>query len=145
MQNKISIIPEGLTRYLQPLNVSINKPFKDELKKRYTKYCKDQQVNKARVTQEDLINWVAEVLYYGKLTSEIISKSFKRAEITLVLDKSQDEMFIGLNQLLNDYQVIVEQVDQPVKEQNEEMKDTEINDNNNNLMKIIKKKKTQLI
>ena len=111
------------------------------MKKRYTKYCKDQLVNKARVTQEDLINWVAEVLYYGKLTSEIISKSFKRAGITLVLDRSQDEMFIGLNQLLNDYQVIVEQVDQLVKEQNEEMKDTEINDNNNNLMKIIKRKR----
>ena len=47
---KISMIPGGLARYLQSLNVSINKPFKDELKKRYTKYCIDQQGIKKRVT-----------------------------------------------------------------------------------------------
>ena len=30
---KISMIPEGLARCLQPLDVSINKPYKDELRK----------------------------------------------------------------------------------------------------------------
>ena len=30
---KISMIPEGLDRCLQPLDVSINKPYKDELRK----------------------------------------------------------------------------------------------------------------
>ena len=52
----ISMIPGGLKRYLQPLDVSINKPFKDELKKRYTRYCMDQQDIKARVTQIDFID-----------------------------------------------------------------------------------------
>ena len=47
---KISMISCGLTRYLQPLDVSINKPFKDELKKRYIKYCINQKDTKARVT-----------------------------------------------------------------------------------------------
>ena len=41
-KTKISMIIGGLTRYLQPLDLSINKPFKDELKKRYTKYCIDK-------------------------------------------------------------------------------------------------------
>ena len=34
-KTKISMIPGGLSRYLHPLDASINKPFKDELKKRY--------------------------------------------------------------------------------------------------------------
>ena len=55
-KSKISMIPQGPTRYLQPKDVYINKPSKDESKKRYTKYCIDQKDPKARITQEDLIN-----------------------------------------------------------------------------------------
>ena len=32
------MIPGDLTRYLQPLDVSISKPFKDKLRKKYTDY-----------------------------------------------------------------------------------------------------------
>ena len=67
------------------------------------------------------------------MSSEIISKSFKAAGITLALDGSEDEMFIGHNQLINDDQVMVEQVEQPVDEQDEEIKDPEIDDKRNNL------------
>ena len=38
-KNLISPIPTGLTRFIQPLDVSINKPFKDALKKEYINYC----------------------------------------------------------------------------------------------------------
>ena len=34
-KNLLSFIPAGLTRFIQPLDVSINKPFKDALKKEY--------------------------------------------------------------------------------------------------------------
>ena len=34
-----SMIPGGLTNYLQPQEIFISKPFKDGFKKRYTKYC----------------------------------------------------------------------------------------------------------
>ena len=57
----------------------------------------DQQDIKARVTQEDLINWVAEVYYDDKLSSEIIDESFKITEITLALNESEDEIFINHN------------------------------------------------
>ena len=40
-ETKISMIPDGLKIYLQPLDVLINKPIKNELKKRYTKYYID--------------------------------------------------------------------------------------------------------
>ena len=102
-KTKIIMIPGGLTRYPQPLNLSINKPFKDKLKKRLTKYCMDQQT--------DLINWVAEVWYDDKLPDGFISKSLKIAGITLSLDRSEDEIFIGHDQLLNDDQVKVGQVE----------------------------------
>ena len=41
-KTKISIIPDGIKRYLQPLDIFINKAFKNELKKWYTKYCIDK-------------------------------------------------------------------------------------------------------
>ena len=96
-KTKIIMISGGLTRYLQSLEVSINKLFKDELKKRYTKYCMDQQDIKTTIPQEDLTNRVAEVWYDDKLSSDIINKSFKTSGITLALDGSEDEMLIGHN------------------------------------------------
>ena len=93
-KTKIIMIPWGLKRYLQPLDVSTNKSFKDELKKSYTKYCMDQQDIKARVIQEDLINWVAKVRYNWKMFSEIINKSFKTAGITLELDRSESKCWL---------------------------------------------------
>ena len=67
------------------------------------------------------------------MSSEIISKSFKAAGITLALDSCEDEMFIGHNQLLNDDQVMVDQVEQPVDEQDKKIKDAEIDEKRNNL------------
>ena len=52
------MIPEGLTRYLQSLNLSINKTFKDELRKKYTDYLMETKKSNAKVSQNDLINWV---------------------------------------------------------------------------------------
>ena len=122
LKTKISMIPGGITRHLQPLDESINKPLKDELKKRYTKYCTDQKDIKARVTQKDLINWVGEIWYDDKLTSEMVRKSFKTTWITLELDGNEVKMFIGHNSLLKDDQVMVEQVEQPADKQDEGMK-----------------------
>ena len=72
MKIQISLIPGGLTRYVQPLDASINKPFKDELKKKYTKYFIDQK-DTFKVTQKDLINWVWEIWHDDKLSSETVS------------------------------------------------------------------------
>ena len=44
-KTKISMIPDGLSRYLHPLDVSINKPFKDELKKRYIEILNSYKIS----------------------------------------------------------------------------------------------------
>ena len=74
----------------------------------------------------------------------MLNKSFKTTEITLALDWSEDEMFIGYNSLLKYDQSVDEQVEQPTDEQDEGMKDAEIDDNNsNNMRKKMKERKRQ--
>ena len=38
-ESKVMMIPGGLTKYLQPLDVSINKPFKEETRRKYNEHC----------------------------------------------------------------------------------------------------------
>ena len=59
-----------------------------------------------------------------KLSSEIVNKSFKTVGIILELDGSDEEMLICHYLLLKDNELMAEQ--------DEEMKDAEIDDNSNN-------------
>ena len=110
----ISMIPGGLTRYLQPLDVSINKPFKDELRKKYTDYWMETKNSNAKVSQNYLINWVWEVWYSKRISSNMIRKSFKEAGITLNLNGNEDEMFVANNKLLGNDQEMVYEDEQPI-------------------------------
>ena len=135
-ETSISMIPGGLTRYLQPLNVFINKPFKDELRKKYTDYWMETKNSNAKVSQNKLINWVWEVWYSKSIFSNMIRKSFKAAGITLNLDGSEDEMFVSNNKLLGNYQEMVYEDEQPINpneliEEKKEFDDENDNDNDN--------------
>ena len=73
-----------------------------------------------------MVNWVGEICYEDKSSSEMASKSFKITGITLELDGSEEKMFVGHNPLLEDDYVMVEQVEESADEQDEGIKDTEI-------------------
>ena len=103
-ETSISMIPGGLTRYIQPLDVSINKQFKDELRKKYTDYWMETKNSNAKVSLNVLINWVWEAWYSKNISSNMIRKSFKAAGITLDLNGSEDEMCVANNKLLGSYQ-----------------------------------------
>ena len=40
-ETKVMMIPGSLTKYLQSLDVSINKPFKEEIRRMYNEYCRE--------------------------------------------------------------------------------------------------------
>ena len=76
------LIPAGLTRYLQPLDVSVNFPFKNYLKQEYINFNLFK-FNNEKAKHEDIINFVYKVWYSdNKITAEIIKNSFKVTGIT---------------------------------------------------------------
>ena len=91
------IIPAGITSLVQPLDISINKPFKDRLRsiwaawmladgnKTYTKGGKMRPPSKTQV-----LHWVKEA--WDDISSAVIEKSFKFGGISQNLDGSEDEL-----------------------------------------------------
>ena len=50
-KNLIKFIPAGLIRFIQPLDATINKPFKDALKKEYINYCINMNEENIKITR----------------------------------------------------------------------------------------------
>ena len=50
-------IPRGLTPVCQPLDININKIFKDEMKKLYLNWIANLINNQTRVTRQNVVEW----------------------------------------------------------------------------------------
>lgn len=59
----LSFIRAGLTRFIQPLDVVINKPFKDALRKKYIEYCSISHNINAKITREKMIEFICDTWY----------------------------------------------------------------------------------
>ena len=93
----VAIIPGGLTSQLQPLDVSINKPFKDKVRVLWSKWMagstnhaltRGGHLRKPSITL--WCQWVVKA--WNEIDPPIIIKSFKKCCISNALDGSEDSI-----------------------------------------------------
>ena len=92
-----AVIPGGLISLLQPLVVSLNKPFKDNVRKRWMQWMADgihklTAGGRQKKPSEELIcSWISEA--WHEIPREMIVASFLKCGITNNLDGSEDDLF----------------------------------------------------
>ena len=92
----LAVIPGGSTSLLQPLDVSLNKPFKDNVRKRWMQWMADgihefTAGGRQKKPSEELIcSWISEV--WHEIPREMIVASFLKCGITNNLDGSEDDL-----------------------------------------------------
>ena len=120
-------IPGGLTRYLQPLDIGINRQFKDHLKNKYLTNLADNILDDNEIDKEtdtpktndnvfgdnkkpsqldeqrlNIIKWVIDVWWSEeKIKTSAILNSFNKAAISYPLDGSRDVEFIFPEEVIN--------------------------------------------
>lgn len=94
-------VPPGCTSRVQPLDVSVNKPFKEEVKRQHEKHMSDnlQLYTESKLSAWQrrvlLTKWVAEAWKEINRNKETVIRSFKKCGVSLTLDgKENDEINI---------------------------------------------------
>ena len=92
----LAVIPGGLTSICQPLDVTINKPFKDNLRKEWHIWMAGggagttSSGNLRRAKLSDVCGWVKHA--WEGISNEMVIESFKTCGISTSLDGSDDEI-----------------------------------------------------
>ena len=92
----VVVIPGGMTSILQPLDVGVNKPFKDQLRQRWNKWMLDGEHSitpAGRMKKPDLqliCKWILES--WEVISPATIVQSFLRCSITNSLDGTEDDI-----------------------------------------------------
>ena len=96
--SKLAVIPGGLTRFLQPLDISVNKPFKDNLKAHWEEWMSDSRNDqftlsgrKKRASYETVAEWVRKS--FDAVPSSCIINGFRRALTDETVSKLGTEFF----------------------------------------------------
>jgi len=78
VNQEVSFIPGGMTRLYQPIDVSINEPFKTTLREKYINFCIDFGANNIKIILSNMIKFICDTWYSDIIkTKEIIWKNFK--------------------------------------------------------------------
>ena len=85
------ILSGGCTSLAQPMDVSINKPFKDKMRELWMEWsstCRTSIGNLKQPTRQDAINWVSAA--WEAVAEDIVAHSFLSCGISNSLDGSED-------------------------------------------------------
>ena len=104
-------IPGGLIRFLQPLDVCINSPFKKCLKNKYVLYCCNNEDN-TKVTKEKMIDWIVEAWGDSKvITKELVYNSFRCTGIGNSLNREEDSKFKAWSKMKTEKPIIIDDIE----------------------------------
>ena len=110
----LAVIPGGLTSILQLLDVSLNKPFKDGVRKRWMEWMANgihefTATGRQKKPSEELIcSWIADA--WREIPTDMIESSFLKCGITNRLDGSEDHLVYETNDELVDDDTFVREM-----------------------------------
>ena len=88
-----------MTSALKPLEVVINKRFKDYIRIRNIKYYYEKN-NLETLSRDLIINWISEVWWDNNLiTPFMIQNSFKVTGLINKIDRSENDLFTGFKKI----------------------------------------------
>ena len=96
MNTDLAIIPGGMTSVLQPLDVSLNKPFKSNLRSKWNSWLDGQVLSQGcsekirRPRLSLMCTWIIKA--WQEIPEAMVRKSFKKCYITNALDGSEDHL-----------------------------------------------------
>uniref|UniRef100_K7FMC7 HTH CENPB-type domain-containing protein n=1 Tax=Pelodiscus sinensis TaxID=13735 RepID=K7FMC7_PELSI len=85
----LAIIPGGMTKMLQPLDVTVNKPMKDALRRKCERTFTAAGGRMRIPTLQDVTLWIADV--WLELYPAMIRKGFLKCSISNAVDGSEDD------------------------------------------------------
>jgi hypothetical protein len=94
LKSDTAVIPGGLTSVLQPLDVCLNKPFKDRLRKKWIEWMTSSSATLTKggnLMKPDIIAvvaWIKEA--WDSIPIEMVIKSFLKCGISNAMDGSED-------------------------------------------------------